>query len=72
MTGAKVLRVTIRYRPLYKCSGTGCTQEELGDKVVLELDHLPDVSRLGSPPSAMPLGWASYSGGKFRCPGCVK
>ena len=72
MTTVDIRLVQVHYRPYYRCYGDGCQAVAAGDFVKREFAFLPEARHLDAPAHAMPVGWASYSGGKFLCPSCKK
>lgn len=70
-----MLEVTIKYRPIYTCSQ--CGSIAAGDirtvrSVVYTMNATKPILK-ETPPSWIPVGWASYyspKGHDFRCPDC--
>lgn len=56
---------------VYCCSS--CGFKGRGDWYSVEIAGcLPTINELPTPPASyMPVGWASYSGGVYKCPECI-
>lgn len=66
----EVVNVDLRYRPYYRCRGCGVVQ--VGSIATWSDAYLPAVEELPALPHNMPMGWASYGVGFYRCPKCVR
>lgn len=70
----RIMRAELAFKAEYQCSE--CPETVSGDTQVLQgrsvQEMLFELEAKPASPYCMPLGWASYGQGVFKCPECQK